>query len=116
MEKLGEEFIRRSGHRFNLIIKSLPSAESSAISIEELLKRVKKIGYKESSDQLLIDLSALIKRNEVVESIIKGNSQYWSLPRGLFELRKRVLLIRLHNMELTEEDIAALEKIARKTK
>jgi hypothetical protein len=116
MEKLREESTRRSGHRFNLIIKSLPSAESSAISIKELMERVKKLGYKESSDQLLIDLSALIKRNEVAESVIKGNSQYWSLPRGLFELRKRLLLIRLHNMELTEEDIIALEKIARKTK
>ena len=116
MEKIGEEFIRRSGHRFNLIIKSLPSAESSAISIEELLERVKKIGYKESSDQLLIDLSALIKRNEVAESIIKGNSQYRSLPRGLIELRKRILLIRLHTMELTEEDIATLETIVRKSK
>ncbi|MGA2573922.1 MAG: hypothetical protein ABSF36_06995 [Candidatus Methanomethylicaceae archaeon] len=116
MEKTGEEFVRRSGHRFNLIIKSLPSAESLAISIEELLERLRKIGYRESPDQLRIDISALIKRKEVAESSLKGKSYYWSLPRGQNELRKRILLIKLHNMELTEEDIAALEKIAKKSK
>jgi hypothetical protein len=116
MEKAGEEFVRRSGHRFNLIIRSLPLAESLAISIEELLERVKKIGYKESPDQLRIDISALIKRNEVAESSLKGKSYYWSLPKGQNELRKRILLIRLHNMELTEEDIATLETIVRKSK
>jgi len=116
MEQIREEFVRRSGHRFNLIIKSLPSTESLAISIEELLERLKIIGYRESIDQLHIDLSALIVRKEIAESSIMNKSYYWSLPRGQNELRKRILLIKLHNMELTEEDLTALEQIIKKSK
>lgn len=116
MEKSGEEFIRRSGHRFNLIIRALPTTENSAISFDELFEKVKKLGYKENPDQFLIDLSALIKRKEIGEVSREGKVHYWAFPRGMKELRKRQLLIRLHNMDLSDEDLDALEKIAKKSK
>jgi hypothetical protein len=112
MAKFEEEFIRRTGHRFNLIMESLPSEESSAISMNALLDRVKRIGYKEVPEQLSVDVNALIKRKEVATALINGEQLHWKLPKGSFEVRKRRLLIKLHAMELTEEDLAALEKIA----
>jgi len=37
---------------------------------------------------------------------------YWVLGKGMFETRKRTALIKLHNMEITEEDLKALEGLA----
>jgi len=114
MAKPSEEFIRRSGHRFNLIVRSLPQDEASAIPMDALLEKVAKIGYKENLDQLAIDVGALVKRGELSFSIIANKAVYWALGKGLFETRKRSALIRLHNLELTEDDLKVLEGLALK--
>lgn len=114
MFKAGEEFARRTGHRFNIIIKSLPSDPSSGMTFEDLLPKLQKLGYRESQDQLKIDLSALQNRQEIGSSLINGKTAYVALPKGLFESRKRSTLIKLHNMDITEEELKVLEKIARK--
>jgi hypothetical protein len=116
MAKSSEEFVRRSGHRFNLIIRSLPQDEATAIPMGTLLEKLTKIGYKENLDQLAIDVGALVKRGEVSFSTVGGKAVYWALGRGLFETRKRSTLIRLHNMELTEEDLKILEGLALKSR
>jgi hypothetical protein len=115
MLKVGEEFARRTGHRFNIIIKSLPSEPSSGISFEDLLPKLQKLGYRESQDQLKIGLSALQNRQEIGSSLINGKTAYVALPKGLFESRKRSTLIKLHNIDITEEELKVLEKIALKT-
>jgi hypothetical protein len=116
MAKPSEEFIRRSGHRFNLIVRSLPQDEASAIPMDVLLERLKKVGYKENLDQLAIDVGALVKRGELSLSIVAGRAVYWTLEKGLLETRKRSALIKLHNMELTEGDIKVLEELAQKSR
>lgn len=112
MPNPSDEFQRRTGHRFNLIIKSLPAAESNAITMDMLFERLKKIGYLESPDQLSVDVSALIKRKEIAQSASGEGALYWVLEKGLFEIRKRKALIKIHNMELSEDDLKALEAIA----
>ena len=116
MAKPSEEFIRRSGHRFNLIVRSLPQDEASAIPMDALLEKLGKIGYKENLDQLAIDVGALVKRGELSFSIVAGRAVYWALGTGLFETRKRSALIKLHNIELTEEDLKVLEGLAQKSR
>ncbi|MBM5805272.1 MAG: hypothetical protein FJZ49_04315 [Candidatus Verstraetearchaeota archaeon] len=116
MAKPSEEFIRRSGHRFNLIVKSLPRDESSAIPMDILLEKLKRLGYKEDLDQLAVDVGALVKRGELSFSIVGGRAVYWALEKGIFETRKRSALIKLHNMDLTEEDLEVLEGLAHKSK
>ena len=108
------EFAQRTGHRFNLIIKSLPTDSSNAISIESLLEKLKRLGYSEGLEQLLVDVGALSTRGEVATSTAGGNAVYWTTDKGRFETRKRTALIKLHNMDLTEEDVRALEDIAQK--
>jgi hypothetical protein len=114
MQNPSEEFVRRSGHRFNLIIRALPKSETEAISMDILFEKLSKFGYKESLDQLAVDISALVRRGEVAFSLVSGKAMYWALEKGLFETRKRTALIKLHNMELTEEDLKALEGLAQK--
>jgi hypothetical protein len=116
MAKPHEEFTRRTGHRFNLIVKSLPLDEASAIPMDVLLDKLKKLGYKEGLDQLAVDVGALIKRGELSFSIVAGRAVYWALVKGLLETRKRSALIKLHNMDLTEEDLRVLEGLAQKSR
>lgn len=116
MEKHDEEFTRRSGYRFNILIELLPSEESSAIPLETLLGKAKKVGYKETPEQLAVDISALIKRKEVTSAHVNGKTLHWKLPKGQREVRKRGLLIKLHAMDLSDEDLATLEKIVLKSK
>ena len=116
MAKPSEEFVRRSGHRFNLIVRSLPQDEAYAIPMDVLLEKLRKLGYKEDLDQLAIDVGALVKRGELSFSIVAGRAVYWALGKGLLESRKRALLIKLHNMDLTEEDLKVLERLAHKGK
>jgi len=112
MQNPSEEFRRRTGHRFNQIIRALPKSESEAVPMGILLEKLSKIGYKESLDQLAVDVSALVKRGEVAFSLVSGKAVYWVLGKGMFETRKRTALIKLHNMEITEEDLKALEGLA----
>lgn len=114
MQNPSEEFSRRTGHRFNLIIRALPKSEPQAVPMDNLLENLSKFGYKESLDQLAVDVSALVKRGEVAFSLVSGKAVYWVLEKGLFETRKRTALIKLHNIELTEEDLKALEGLAQK--
>ncbi|MCQ5377646.1 MAG: hypothetical protein NO516_06305 [Candidatus Methanomethylicia archaeon] len=112
----GEEHARRAGHRFNLIVRALPQDPSSGMTVDELLARLKRIGYREDFDQLGTDLAVLLERGEISSSLADGRAVYWVLPKGLFEARKRVALIKLHNAEISEEDLQALEEIARRGK
>jgi hypothetical protein len=116
MQNPSEEFTRRSGHRFNLIIRALPKNETEAVSMGTLFEKLSKFGYKESLDQLAVDVSALVRRREVAFSLVSGKAEYWALDKGLFETRKRTALIKLHNMELTEEDLKVLEGLTQKGK
>ena len=109
----GEEFARRTGHRFNVIIKSLPTDQPSAMLAGALFEKLQKFGYKERLDQLNTDLYALIERKEIGSSSVEGKTTYWVLPHGLFETRKRSALIKLHNMDISEEELKSLERIAR---
>ncbi|MDI9644891.1 MAG: hypothetical protein QFX35_06715 [Candidatus Verstraetearchaeota archaeon] len=107
-------FSSRAGHRFNQIIRSLPGDASLGLTIEELLLKLKPLGYRGGIEGLKVDLQELIRRGEVASSQEEGKTVYWCLPRGKIELRKRTVLIRLHNLELREEDIEALEEVARR--
>ena len=111
-----DEFSRRTGHRFNLIIKSLPAKQSDAVSIEDLHAKLKKLGYVETEDQLVTDVSALMGRNEVSTCGSGSKKLYYTTERGHFETRKRTALIMLHNMEISEEDLKIIENIAHKKK
>jgi hypothetical protein len=108
------EFAQRTGHRFNLIIKSLPTSESGAIGFAALYEKLKKLGYVESQDQLSTDMKALATRGEIMSAGVGGDAKYWASEKGRFEVRKRTALIKLHNMDLTEEDVKLLEEIAQK--
>jgi hypothetical protein len=112
MPNPSDEFQRRTGHRFNLIIKSLPSSESEAITLDALQARLKKIGYLETSEQLAVDVAALIRRKEVSQATSGQNPVFWVLAKGLFEIRKRKALIMLHNSDISEDDLKELEAIA----
>lgn len=111
-----EEFARRTGHRFNLIVRTLPASEDEAFPMEALHEKLVRRGYGEGVDQLAVDVGALVKRGEVSFSLMSGAAVYWATAKGLFEARKRSALIRLHNVEISEEDLAALERLARKGK
>ncbi len=45
---------------------------------------------------------------------MSGAAVYWATEKGMFETRKRAALIRLHNVEITEEDLVELERLARR--
>lgn len=106
-----QSFSGRTGHRFNHIIKSLPDDPSRGITIEELLLKLRATGYRGGIEGLKVDLQELIRRGEVGQSELEGKNVYWCLPRGGLEFRKRSALIRLHNMELSEDEISRLEEI-----
>ena len=114
MSKQVSEFSGRTGHRFNLIIKALPRSETEAVPLDLLLKRLERLGYMGELDQLALDVSNLVQRSEVAFTLAEGHAVYWALERGLFETRKRAALIKLHNIEMTEEDLKVLESLARK--
>lgn len=116
MSPYSEEFVRRSGHRFNIIVKTLSTSEDEAIPMETLHQKLVQRGYREGIDQLAVDVGALVKRGEVSFSLMSGSAVYWATAKGLFEVRKRAALIRLHNLEISEEDLAELERLARKGK
>ena len=109
-----QSFSGRTGHRFNHIIKSLPDDPSQGLTIEELLLKLRVTGYRGGIEGLRVDLQELIRRGEVGQSEQEGKNVYWCLPRGRLELRKRSALIRLHNMELGEDEIRKLEEIVEK--
>ncbi|MEJ5293023.1 MAG: hypothetical protein WHS82_05435 [Candidatus Methanosuratincola sp.] len=104
-------FSGRTGHRFNHIIKSLPDDPSDGLTIEELLLKLRATGYRGGIEGLKVDLQELIRRGEVGQSEQEGKNVFWCLQRGRLEFRKRSALIRLHNMELTEDEIRRLEEI-----
>ncbi len=110
------EFQKRAGHRFNLITRSLPKDAASAVQADELLQRLKRLGYPEGIEQLKVDLGALIKRGEISISDAGGKEAYYVLPKGIFETRKRTALIRIHNVDISEEDLELLEQISRRGK
>lgn len=107
-------FSGRAGHRFNQIIKNLPEDPSSGITIEELLLRLRSSGYQGGIAGLRVDLQELMRRGEVGSSQKEGRTVYICLQRGRLELRKRSALIKLHNLELSEQDIEVLEEVARR--
>ncbi len=106
-----QSFSGRTGHRFNHIIKSLPDDPSRGLTIEELLLKLRTTGYRGGIESLKVDLHELIRRGEVGQFEQEGKNVYFCLPRGRLEFRKRSALIRLHNMELNEDDIRRLEEI-----
>jgi len=111
--KVASELRQRTGHRFNIIIKSLPENSDSAITYNELLRRVEAGGYLGGKNELAENLDALERRKEIgVISGSEGIKRYWATKRGKRENRKRVALIMLHTVELTEDEIIALEKMA----
>jgi hypothetical protein len=116
MSPHSQEFARRTGHRFNIIVKTLPTSEDEAIPMEVLHGKLLKRGYREGIDQLAVDVGALVKRGEVSFSLMSGTAVYWVMEKGLFEARKRAALIRLHNMEISEENLAELERLVKKGK
>lgn len=106
------EFSGRTGHRFNQIIRILPDSQQEGLTIEEILLKVRGAGYKGGIEGLRVDIQELMRRGEVASGDHDGKVVYWRLPRGVLEHRKRAALIRLHNMELNEEDVRRLEAIA----
>ncbi|MDI9609599.1 MAG: hypothetical protein QFX34_04885 [Candidatus Verstraetearchaeota archaeon] len=109
-----QSFSGRTGHRFNHIIRSLPEDPSGGMTIEELLLKLRATGYRGGIEGLRVDLQELLRRGEVGHSQQEGKNVYWCLPRGKLEFRKRSALIRLHNMELSEDEIRKLEEIVEK--
>lgn len=109
-----QSFSGRTGHRFNHIIRSLPEDPSGGLTIEELLLKLRATGYRGGIEGLRVDLQELLRRGEVGHSQQEGKNVYWCLPRGKLEFRKRSALIRLHNMELSEDEIRRLEEIVEK--
>ncbi|MEM2125165.1 MAG: hypothetical protein QXX77_08440 [Candidatus Methanosuratincola sp.] len=109
-----QSFSGRTGHRFNHIIRSLPEDPSGGMTIEELLLKLRATGYRGGIEGLRVDLQELLRRGEVGQSQQEGKNVYWCLPRGKLEFRKRSALIRLHNMELSEDEIRKLEEIVEK--
>lgn len=109
-----QSFSGRTGHRFNHIIRSLPEDPSGGMTIEELLLKLRATGYRGGIEGLRVDLQELLRRGEVGHSQQEGKNVYWCLPRGKLEFRKRSALIRLHNMELSEDEIRRLEEIVEK--
>ncbi len=102
----------RAGHRFNRIIEALPHDALSAIPFEKIYGRLKALGDAPSREHLALDLNVLVARNEISYTTLPNDERvYWALPRGLFESRKRSLLMRLHNMRLTEKELEELERI-----
>ncbi len=114
MPEHSKEFAGRTGHRFNMIIKTLPTTEEEALPMEALHRELRDRGYAGGIDQLAVDVGALVRRGEVSFSLMSGAAVYWATEKGLFETRKRAALIRLHNVEITEEDLVKLERLARR--
>jgi hypothetical protein len=111
--KVASEIRQRTGHRFNIIIKNLPENSDSAITFDELLRRVEVNAYLGGEIELTENLDALEKRREIGVIVDpNGTRRYWATGRGRMENRKRIALIKLHTAELTEAEIATLEKMA----
>ena len=111
--KVASEIRQRTGHRFNIIIKNLSEDSNSAITFDELLKRVEAGGYLGGEIELKENLGALEKRKEINVNIESdGTKKYLATKRGKMENRKRIAIIKLHSAELTEEEIITLEKMA----
>lgn len=112
----GEEHARRAGHRFNIIVKALPGNEDEALPMESIQALLAKRGYGGDLDGLAVDIGALVKRGEVAFSLMSGAAVYWVTERGRFEARKRIALMKLHNADISEEELAELERLARRGK
>jgi hypothetical protein len=111
-----DEHARRTGHRFNIIVKALPTSEDEALPMESIHGLLAKRGYGGSIDELSMDIGALVKRGEVTFSLMSGAAVYWTTERGLLETRKRVALMKLHNADISEEDLIELERLAKRGK
>jgi hypothetical protein len=110
----GEEHARRAGHRFNVIVKALPTSEDDALPMESVHSLLAKRGYGGDIDELATDIGALVKRSEVNFSLMSGAAVYWATDKGRFEARKRVALMKLHNADISEEDLLELERLAKR--
>lgn len=115
--RVADEIRQRTGHRFNIVIQSLPEDSGASITFEELFRRVKTKEFVGNQDELAENLDALEKRKEIGVKIEPDQTKrYWATARGKLETRKRVALIKLHTQELTEDEVAALEKMASRPK
>lgn len=115
--KVANEARQRTGHRFNIIIKNLPEERDTALTFNELLKKVKANGYVGGKAVLEENLGALEKRKEIaVKADSDGTKKYYATARGKTEFRKRIALIKLHIAELSQEEIIVLEKMAEKSR
>jgi hypothetical protein len=112
----GDEHARRAGHRFNIIVKTIPKNEDEALPMESIHALVIKRGYGSGIDELAMDIGALVKRGEVSFSLMSGAAVYWATEKGLFEARKRVALMKLHNADISENDLVELERLAKREK
>ncbi len=114
--KVANEAKQRTGHRFNIIVKNLPEKSDTALTFNELLKKIKASGYVGGKAVLEENLNALERRKEIaVKAEPSGTKKYHVTARGRIEYRKRIALIKLHIAELSQEDIAVLEKMAEKS-
>ncbi|WP_309491952.1 hypothetical protein [Candidatus Hecatella orcuttiae] len=115
--RVASEIRQRTGHRFNIVIQSLPEDSEAAMTFEELFRRVKAKEFLGDEAELAENLDALEKRREIgVKTGPDQVKRYWATPRGKLETRKRKALIKLHTQELTENEVAALERMASKPK
>jgi len=114
MSQHGNEFVRRSGHRFNVIIRSLPMSENKAVPMGALHEKLLLGGYRKNIDQLTTDVGALVKRGEVASGLMGSTAVYWATDKAALETRKRLALIRLHNVEISEADLVELERLLKK--
>jgi len=112
----GDEHARRAGHRFNIIVKALPKSEDEALPMESIQALLAKRGYGGGIDELAMDIGALVKRGEVSFSLMSGSAVYWATAKGIFEARKRAALMKLHNADISEEDLIGLERLAKRGK
>lgn len=110
------EHASRTGHRFNVIMKALPTSEDEALPMGSIHALLAKRGYGGDIDELSMDIGALVKRGEVTFSLMSGAAVYWATDKGRFESRKRVALMKLHNADISEEDLAELERLAKRGK
>lgn len=112
----GDEHAKRAGHRFNIIVRALPTTEDEALPIGSLHSLLSRRGYGGGIDELAVDIGALVKRGEVTFSLMSGTAVYWATEKGRFESRKRVALMKLHNADISEEDLVELERLAKRAK
>jgi len=111
-----DEHATRAGHRFSLIVRALPRSEDEALPMESIHSLLARRGYGGGIDELAMDIGALVKRGEVTFSLMSGTAVYWATEKGLFETRKRAALMKLHNADISEEDLVELERLAKRGK